>query len=113
MRETFPVATRDEPVRKVGLTMAREGLELVPVLDDAGRLSGVITERALARRYIRESRRASRLDAPTAVSAIVDVLDGTLVGGQDRQIAGRVWVLAMDVGSLPVEMAEGDVAVVG
>ena len=38
--------------------MAREDLDLVPIVDDDGALAGVMTERALARRYIRESREA-------------------------------------------------------
>jgi manganese-dependent inorganic pyrophosphatase len=112
MRESFPTARHDEPVREVGLTMAREGLDLVPIVNDE-ELVGVMTERALARRYIRESRGASRLDAPTAVGAIVAVLQGALVtGDSDREIAGRVWVLAMDVSS-PTSMEAGDVVVVG
>jgi manganese-dependent inorganic pyrophosphatase len=112
MRESFPTARHDEPVREVGLTMAREGLDLVLIVNDE-ELVGVMTERALARRYIRESRGASRLDAPTAVGAIVGVLQGTLVtGDRDREIAGRVWVLAMDVSS-PTRMEAGDVVVVG
>jgi manganese-dependent inorganic pyrophosphatase len=112
MRESFPTARHDEPVREVGLTMAREGLDLVLIVND-DELVGVMTERALARRYIRESRGASRLDAPTAVGAIVGVLQGTLVtGDRDREIAGRVWVLAMDVSS-PTRMEAGDVVVVG
>jgi manganese-dependent inorganic pyrophosphatase len=112
MRESFPTARHDEPVREVGLTMAREGLDLVPIVNDE-ELVGVMTERALARRYIRESRGASRLDAPTAVGAIVGVLQGRLVTGEsDREIAGRVWVLAMDVSS-PTRMEAGDVVVVG
>jgi manganese-dependent inorganic pyrophosphatase len=112
MRESFPTARHDEPVREVGLTMAREGLDLVPIVNDE-KLVGVMTERALARRYIRESRGASQLDAPTAVGAIVGVLQGTLVtGDSEREIAGRVWVLAMDVSS-PTSMEAGDVVVVG
>jgi manganese-dependent inorganic pyrophosphatase len=112
MRASFPTAGHDEPVREVGLTMAREGLDLVLIVDD-GELVGVMTERALARRYIRESRQASRLDAPTAVGAIVEVLQGELVVGEaDREIAGRVWVLAMDVSS-PTSAGEGDIVVVG
>ena len=78
--------------------MARDDLDLVPIVDDDGALAGVMTERALARRYIRESREASSLDAPTAVGAIVEVLEGELVAGEPtREVAGRVWVLAMDV----------------
>ena len=113
MRTDFPVASHDEPVRRVGLTMAREGLDLVPIVDSDGALTGVMTERSLARRYIRESREASRLEVPTAVGAIVDLLDGTLVSGEDSEVTGRVWVLAMDAGSLPIELAPGDLAVVG
>jgi manganese-dependent inorganic pyrophosphatase len=113
MRERFPTACDDEPVREVGLTMAREGLDLVPIVDHDGQLVGVMTERALARRYIRESREASELDAPTTVAAIVGVLEGDLVAGDgERQIAGRVWVLAMDVSS-PTRVRDGDVVVVG
>ena len=40
--------------------MAREDLDLCPIVDDDGALAGVMTERALARRYIRESREAVR-----------------------------------------------------
>ena len=113
MRESFPTAQDDEPVRQVGLTMAREGLDLLPVVDASGDLVGVMTERALARRYIRESRETSRLDAPTTVAAIVTVLEGELAAGEaERELTGRVWVLAMDVRS-PTQVEEGDVVVAG
>jgi manganese-dependent inorganic pyrophosphatase len=113
MRDEFPTARDDEPVREVGLTMARQGLDLLPVVDSDGRLVGVMTERALARRYVRESREASHLDAETTVAAIVTVLDGNLiVGDAEERVSGRVWVQAMDVRS-PTRMEAGDVVVVG
>jgi manganese-dependent inorganic pyrophosphatase len=113
MRSEFPLAADDEPVREVGRMMAREDLDLVPIAAESGELAGVMTERALARRYIRESREASRLDAPTQVSAIVEVLEGELVAGSDREVNGRVWVLAMQVDALPREIEAGDIVVVG
>jgi manganese-dependent inorganic pyrophosphatase len=115
MLEGFPSASDREPIRQVGLTMAREDLELVPLVDDDGALAGVMTERTLARRYIRETREVTSLaDAAASVHAIVAQLDGELVAGDgDRQLDGRVWVLAMDVGSLPPDIGEGDVFVVG
>jgi manganese-dependent inorganic pyrophosphatase len=113
MQTSFPVAGQDEPIRDAGLSMARAQLELVPVVDEHGGLAGLVTERALARRYIRESRRTSTLEeAPTRVSAIVEVLQGELVLGEDKLLAGRVWVQAMEVGS-PSGISEGDVVVVG
>ena len=111
MRTSFPVANRRDPVRDVGLLMAPK--DVVPIVDDDGVLAGVLTERALARRYIRESREASRLDAPTPVSSIVSVLEGTLeCGSPEEEVQGRVWVQAMDSrGESNVE--RGDVVVVG
>jgi manganese-dependent inorganic pyrophosphatase len=113
MRDEFPTARDDEPVRQVGLTMSKEGLDLLPVVNSEDCLVGVMTERALARRYVRESREASRLDAETTVAAIVSVLEGSLiVGDEEQRISGRVWVQAMDVSS-PTRMEAGDVVVVG
>ena len=113
MQTTFPSANHAEPIREVGLAMAREDRDLVPVVDDDGRLTGVMTERVLARRYVRESRDPTTLaDAAARVSAIVDVLEGELVAGDDQEVAGRVWVFAMDVRAR-TRIDEGDVVVVG
>src|SRR5919107_3376314 len=115
MQAGFPTVSHRDPIREVGLTMAREDLELMPIVGDDGALAGVMTERTLARRYIRETREVTSLaDAAATVGAIVAQLDGELVSGDgDLQLAGRVWVLAMDVVSLPDEIGEGDVVVVG
>jgi manganese-dependent inorganic pyrophosphatase len=113
MQTSFPISGRDEPIRKAGLAMVRADLELVPIVDEAGALVGVLTERALARRYVRESRQTSTLqDAPTSVHAVADALDGHVLSGDNAHLAGRVWVHSMDVGS-PTGISEGDVVVVG
>jgi manganese-dependent inorganic pyrophosphatase len=113
MQTSFPITGLDEPIREAGLAMAKADLELVPVVDDDGALTGVLTERALARRYIRESRRTSTLqDAPTYVSAVVSVLEGKLLAGEDRQLSGRVWVHSMDTDT-ESGISDGDVVVVG
>jgi manganese-dependent inorganic pyrophosphatase len=111
----FPTVSHRDPIREVGLAMSRQDLELMPIVDDDGALAGVMTERTLARRYIRESREVTSLaDAAASVKAIVTQLDGELVRGDgDLEVAGRVWVLAMDVGSLPDAIGDSDVVVVG
>jgi manganese-dependent inorganic pyrophosphatase len=115
MRTAFPQATLSEPVREVGLLLNRDdGIDVVPVAADSGALAGVVTERTLARRYVRESREASRLDAPTAVAAITAVLEGEQLAGEpEHEVSGRVWVLAMATESLPLGFSAGDVVVVG
>src|SRR3954453_5051630 len=70
MLEGFPTVSHREPIRRVGLMMARQDLDLMPIVDDDGALAGVMTERTLARRYIRESREVTSLaDAPATVEA--------------------------------------------
>ena len=110
---SFPITRQDEPIREAGLAMARANLDLVPIVDDDGALVGVVTERALARRYIRESRQTSTLEeAPTYVRAVADVLEGDLVAGEDKQLAGRVWVHSMDP-KAKSGISDGDVVVTG
>jgi manganese-dependent inorganic pyrophosphatase len=113
MQENFPVSRHDAPVREAGRAMAKADLELVPIVDDTGALAGVLTERALARRFVRDSLRTSTLEeAPTFVSAVVSALEGELVSGEDRLLSGRVWVYAMDPASQS-GISDGDIVVVG
>ena len=113
MQTSFPISRHDEPVREAGRAMAKADLELVPIVDDEGALTGVLTERALARRYVRDSLRTSTLEeAPTYLSAVVSVLEGELVCGDERQLSGRVWVYAMDPAS-ESGISDGDIVVVG
>ena len=68
MKELAVVANRTDPVRQVGRDMAEHGLDLVPVVDDEGKLTGMVTERDLARLYVRESRGIPTFaDAPARV----------------------------------------------
>ncbi len=100
-------------MREAGRAMAKADLELVPIVDENGALTGVLTERALARRYVRDSLRTSTLEeAPTYLSAVVSVLEGELVCGEERQLSGRVWVYAMDPASRS-GISDGDIVVVG
>jgi len=94
--------------------MAEAEVDLVPVVEDGGVLSGVLTERELARQYIRESHPASTFaDRPVRVSAIADVLGGELLTGADREVTGRLWVVAVEKEALDDLLAPGDIAVVG
>lgn len=114
MQREFHSASADDPVREVGLAMARHRLDVVPIVDESGRLAGLMTERALARRYIRESREASTLvDAPTRIGAIAEAVGGQIVVGPDGLVAGRVWVFAMDDGWARSGIRAGDVVVIG
>jgi manganese-dependent inorganic pyrophosphatase len=104
----------EDPVRGVGLAMAEHGLDVVPVLDADGALAGVLTERVLARLYIRESQDASDFGRrPVELDAVRDVLGGEILVTGDGDVSGRLWVISMDPVGLAEIVGEGDIAIVG
>jgi manganese-dependent inorganic pyrophosphatase len=107
-------ANKNDPLRNVGLTMAKRNISQLPIVDDDGSLTGIITERNLARMYVRESRGASSFaDSPVSVGAMLEVLEGELLVGKDREISGQLWVISMSVDSMGQSMKPGDIVVIG
>src|SRR5918995_6009073 len=108
------VANKSDPLRKVGLTMAKRNISQLPIVEDDGSITGIITERNLARMYVRESRGASTFaDSPVSVRAMVEVLEGELlVGKKDSEFSGQLWVISMSVDSMGKSMKSGDVVVI-
>ena len=114
MQRQFYAASVDEAVREVGLTMASERLDIVPILAHDRSLAGVVTERELARRYIRESRNPSSLvETPTKIESIASAVGGSVLRGLGQTVAGRVWVFAMNADREESGMDDGDIVVVG
>jgi manganese-dependent inorganic pyrophosphatase len=107
-------ARKNDPLRNVGLTMAKENISQVPIVDDDGALVGIVTEKDLARMYVRESREASTfVSTPVSVHSMVEVLEGELLVGEDRDASGKLWVMSMSVDSMGQSMEPGDIVVIG
>jgi manganese-dependent inorganic pyrophosphatase len=114
MNTDLMAAHKNEPLRNVGLAMAQRNISLVPVVDDADALVGLITERDLARMYIRESREASTFaGTPVSVGSMVEVLEGELLVGEDKETSSHLWVISMGVDSMGRQMEPGDIVVIG
>jgi manganese-dependent inorganic pyrophosphatase len=115
MADDVAIANKNDPLRTVGLTMAKRNISQIPIVEDDGSLTGIITERNLARMYVRESRGASSFaESPVSVGAMVRVLEGELlVGEEDREASGQLWVISMSVASMGQSMQPGDIVVIG
>jgi manganese-dependent inorganic pyrophosphatase len=112
MQTEFPRMQAGDPIREAGLAIDHTDYDLVPVVDEDGVLIGIVTTRSLARRYVREARLSSTLREATYLHAVVDVLDGELLTGEDRLLSGRVWVHASSVDT-EMGIDEADIVVVG
>jgi manganese-dependent inorganic pyrophosphatase len=114
MRHEVPVAREDAAVRDVGLLMAKRDLDMVPVVDERGVLTGMVTARDLARRYIKESDAPSSFaDRPVSADLIVEVLHGELLVRPERRLNGRLWAVTVSTESMGSTMGENDIAVIG
>jgi manganese-dependent inorganic pyrophosphatase len=114
MHEDLVLANRSNPLRNVGLMMSKNNIGQIPIVDDDGSLVGIVTERDLARMYIRESRGASTFaETPVSVAGMVEVLEGELLVGEDGEHSGQLWVISMSVDSIGTSIRPGDIVVVG
>src|SRR5215213_9442531 len=115
MHEELVLANRNDPLRNVGIAMSKRNIGQVPIVDEDGTLVGIVTERDLARMYIRESREASTFaDSPVSVGAMVEVLEGELlVGEEDHDSHGKLWVISRSVDSMGQEIKPGDIVIIG
>src|SRR5215210_5616005 len=107
-------AYRNDPLRNVGLAMAKRNIGQVPIVDDGDALVGIVTERDLARMYIRESREASSFaGTPVSTRSMVEVLEGELLAGADKEASGKLWVIAMSAHSMGQQIKSGDIVIIG
>lgn len=114
MSQDVAVAGKNAPLHNVGLMMAERNISQVPITDDDGSLIGLITERNLARMYIRESRETSTFaESPVSVKSMVEVLEGELLVGGEKKSTGKLWVISMGVDSMGQSMEPGDIVVIG
>jgi manganese-dependent inorganic pyrophosphatase len=105
---------RNDPLRNVGLMMAKRNIGQVPIVDDRGVLVGIVTEKDLARMYIRESREASSFaGTPVSTRSMVEVLEGELLAGEDKEASGKLWVIAMSTHSMGQQIKSGDIVILG
>ena len=114
MRVDHPTARHGDSLRDVGLAMAKGDVDIIPILDDAGSVAGILTTRDLARRYIKESSEPSSFaDRPASADLIVQVLGGRMLVPPTRRLNGRLWAVTVDVATMGSTMGPNDIVVVG
>ena len=93
MQREFPAMEDGTPIREAGMAMAAAGLDVVPLVDGEGALTGVVTERALARRFIRESRQTSTLEETHFSDEEVKRLEKSLLWKLDTRMLPMLAIL--------------------
>jgi inorganic pyrophosphatase/exopolyphosphatase len=79
MATQFPCVKEDDAIRDAGVAIDNADYDLVPVVDRNGRLVGVITTRALARRYVRESEESPSDTLAAPCSELMEEAEMTVI----------------------------------
>ena len=99
-------------IHDVGLLMLEHDIHAVPIIDEVGRVAGVVTERTLARNYLKELHVQGLQNTPTSLGKIAATLGGQLVvGAPATTVQGKVVTGAMSPEAMIGYIAPGDLVV--
>ncbi len=114
MKKPVFICTRDS-VQALALLMREQGVRSVPVVDDSGRMAGIVGLKDIARHYM-DSVGFTDLDqTPIELDILLKTLDGRVVSNAKKKdrLSGRVFIAVMERGTLLNRVRPGDVVIVG
>ncbi len=114
LKRPIAVGVRDS-IQVLALLMREQGVRSVPVVDESGRMAGVVGLKDIARHYMDSVGFADLTKAPIELDILLKTLDGRVMSNtkQVTVLTGRVLIAAMQRGTLLNRIRPGDVAVVG
>jgi manganese-dependent inorganic pyrophosphatase len=114
LKRPIAVNIRDS-IQVLALLMREQGVRSVPVVDDTGRLAGVVGLKDIARHYMDSVGFADLSKAPIEIDILLKTLDGRVINNtkQLTVLTGRVLIAAMQRGTILNRVRPGDVVVVG
>lgn len=114
LKRPIAVEVRDS-IQALALLMREKGVRSVPVVDEEGRLAGVVGLKDIARHYMDSVGFADLSKAPIELDILLKTLDGRVISNSKRMtvLAGRVFIAAMQRGTMLNRVRPGDVVIAG
>ena len=114
LKRPISIGVRDS-IQALALMMREQGVRSVPVVDGEQRLAGVVGLKDIARHYMDSVGFADLSKAPIELDILLKTLDGRVISNQKQitVLSGRVFIAAMQRGTLLHRIQPGDVVVVG
>jgi len=114
LKRPISIGVRDS-IQELAILMRQQNVRSVPVVDDAGRLAGVVGLKDIARHYMDSVGFADLSKAPIELDILLKTLDGLVISNtkQITVLTGRVLIAAMQRGTMLNRIRPGDVVVAG
>ncbi len=114
LKRPISIGVRDS-IQALALLMREKGVRSVPVVDDAGRLAGVVGLKDIARHYMDSVGFADLSKAPIELDILLKTLEGRVISNSRKLtvLTGRVFIAAMQRGTMLNRLRSGDVVIAG
>jgi manganese-dependent inorganic pyrophosphatase len=112
MERQVPMLRPDQTLREAGYLMQAHQVRALPVIDNVGRLVGLIQSDTLAARYLDQLQPPEEIDLP--VSILQRTLEAELItGSAEAVLHDRIWIATMTTETAQATIGHGDVVIVG
>jgi manganese-dependent inorganic pyrophosphatase len=114
LKRPVAIGVRDS-IQALALLMREQGVRSVPVVDETGRLAGIVGLKDIARHYMDSVGFTDLTKAPIELDILLTTLSGRVISNtkQVTVLTGRVFIAAMQRGTMLNRVRPGDVVIVG
>ncbi|MBI5638950.1 MAG: putative manganese-dependent inorganic diphosphatase [Nitrospirae bacterium] len=111
-----PVSIQErDSVQALSLLMKETGVRSLPVVDDNGRVTGIVGLKDIARHYMESVGFTDLTRAPLSLDILIKTLEGRVISNSRRieHLTGRIFTAAMQKGTILNRVNPGDVVIIG
>lgn len=111
-----PIAIgKDDSIQELAILMREKGVRSLPVVDESGRLSGIVGLKDIASHYMDSVGFSDLSRAPIELDILLKTLDARVVANprQASVLSGRVVIASAQRGTLLNRVRSGDVVILG
>lgn len=114
LKRPIAIGVRDS-VQALARLMREQGVRAVPVVDETGRLAGIVGLKDIARHYMDSTGFNDLSQTPIELDILLKTLDARVMSNtkQLSVLTGRVIIAAMQRGTLLNRIRPGDVVIIG
>lgn len=114
MRLPSPISVyEDVPTVDVAMLMEKHDIKNVPVIDCNGKLVGIISERGLAKAYVRKTKIEKLEIAPLSVETLSRIIDGKIIVNSSKILNGKVYTAIDALHVALLQLGHEDIVIVG
>ena len=111
-----PVAIhKHDSVQALSLLMRETGVRSLPVVDESGRVSGIVGLKDIAKHYMDSVGFSDLKEAPLSLDILIKTLEGRVISNSKKidSLTGKIFIASMQKGTLLNRVHPGDIVIIG